>query len=144
MMGCFVKIINGWILVTVFTKGSVLDVWLGSEYVSNYAGFFSIIFNWGYHFEFSKKFSNLISISIYRVYKYIVYISISSKNFFFFCNSFLFETCWNLTSGQVAASLLLTWNMATCISTASTSDNNDQANTIGRTYTHWPVLDWTR
>ena len=33
------KIVNGWIPLTFFAKSSVLDVWLGSEYVSVYLGF---------------------------------------------------------------------------------------------------------
>ena len=30
----FAKIVNGWEKLTIFPKSSILDVWLGSEYVS--------------------------------------------------------------------------------------------------------------
>ena len=53
--------------LTIFAKSSILDVLLGSEYVSNYLGVFSITMNWGYHFEHSKNRSNLMSI----LFKYL-------------------------------------------------------------------------
>ena len=34
----FAEQINGWILLTIFAKGSILDVWLDPEYVSDYEG----------------------------------------------------------------------------------------------------------
>ena len=55
------KLVDGWIPLTVFAKSFLLDVWLGSEYVSHYPGTFSIIVNWNYHFESSKHLSNVIS-----------------------------------------------------------------------------------
>ena len=39
----FTKIANGWILLTVFEKSSILEVWVGSEYVSHYQVVFSLI-----------------------------------------------------------------------------------------------------
>ena len=63
----FAKIDKGWIALTAFTKRSVLDVWLGSEYVSDYSGVFFIIIIWGCHFESSKNVSNLMSI----LFKYL-------------------------------------------------------------------------
>ena len=60
-MKCHAKIVNGsWIQATIFTKSSILDVSLGSEYASDYLEAFSIIMYWGFHFEFFKNFSNLI------------------------------------------------------------------------------------
>ena len=35
-MKCFAKIVNGWKLLTFLVKGSILDVWQGSEYASVY------------------------------------------------------------------------------------------------------------
>ena len=63
----FAKIDKGWIPLTVFTKCSVLDAWLGSEYVSDYSVVFFIIIIWGCHFESSKNVSNLMSI----LFKYL-------------------------------------------------------------------------
>ena len=31
-MNCFEKVVDGFELLTIFTKHSILDVWLGSEY----------------------------------------------------------------------------------------------------------------
>ena len=39
-MKCFAKIINGWIQSTIFVENSILDVSLGSEYVSDYQKLF--------------------------------------------------------------------------------------------------------
>ena len=33
-MEFFAKIVNHWKLLIIFTKSSVLDVWVGSEYIS--------------------------------------------------------------------------------------------------------------
>ena len=44
-MKCFEKIVNGIIQSTIFAKSSILDVSLGSEYVSDYPDVFSIIIN---------------------------------------------------------------------------------------------------
>ena len=33
-IACFAKLANGWIQSTTFAKSSILDVWLGSKYVS--------------------------------------------------------------------------------------------------------------
>ena len=64
-MGRFLK--NSQRLNTVvFEKISVLDVWLGSEYVSDYPGFFPISINGGCHFESSKNISNVVSILVSR------------------------------------------------------------------------------
>ena len=60
---CFAKIANGSIQSTIFAKSSILDVSLGSEYVSVYLGdFFVININGGFYFESFRIFSNLISI----------------------------------------------------------------------------------
>ena len=48
--------------VNFFTESSILDVSLGSEHVSDYPKFFSIIIKWRFHFEFFMNVSNLISI----------------------------------------------------------------------------------
>ena len=61
-MKCFAKIVNGWIQSTIFVENSILDVSLGSEYVSDYPEAFSIIINWRFHFESFMNVSNLISI----------------------------------------------------------------------------------
>ena len=36
MIELFPKIINGWNLLTIFTKSFILDIWQGSEYTSEY------------------------------------------------------------------------------------------------------------
>ena len=64
---CFAKIVSGWIQSTIFAKSFILDLLLGSEYVSDYVGGFSIIMNWGCHFECSKNLSNVMSI----LFKYL-------------------------------------------------------------------------
>ena len=46
-MECFAKLINDWIHSTKFGKSYILDVLLGSECVSDYLWFFSIIMGWG-------------------------------------------------------------------------------------------------
>ena len=61
-MKCFAKILIGWIQSLLFAESSILDVLLGSEYISDYPEVFSIIINWGFHFESFINFSNLISI----------------------------------------------------------------------------------
>ena len=61
---------------------SILDVSLGSEYVSDYPEAFSIIINWGFYFEFFINFSNLISILL----KYLEQESFP-----------VFQTCQNFT-----------------------------------------------
>ena len=33
-MECFAKIVNGFYMLTVFTKRFILDIWQGSEYAS--------------------------------------------------------------------------------------------------------------
>ena len=66
-MECFAKIVHGWIQSTIFAISSILDVLLGSEYVSDYLGVFYIIMNWSCHFESSKNLSNLMSI----LFKYL-------------------------------------------------------------------------
>ena len=58
----FAKIVNGWIQPTILAECSILDVSLGSEYVSDYPGAFYIIINWSFNFESFMNFSNLISI----------------------------------------------------------------------------------
>ena len=60
-MKCFNEIVNGWIQSTIFAKSSILDVSLGSKYVSDYPDDFSFI-DWGFQFEYLKNFFNLISI----------------------------------------------------------------------------------
>ena len=35
-MELFMEIVNGWKLLTIFAKSSILDIWLGSEYASVY------------------------------------------------------------------------------------------------------------
>ena len=42
---CFAKTVKGWIQSTIFEESSILDVLLGSEYVSDYPEAFSIIIN---------------------------------------------------------------------------------------------------
>ena len=74
----FSEIVNDWIPLTV-AKNFLLDVWRGF----NYSGFYSIIINWGCHFESSKNLSNVISILL----KYL------EENFFFRCNRIMFQTC---------------------------------------------------
>ena len=66
-MKCFAKIVNGWIQSTIFVESSILDVSLDSEYVSDYLEAFSIIINWGFHFEYFMIFFNFISI----LFKYL-------------------------------------------------------------------------
>ena len=56
-----------------FAKSSILDVSLGSEYVSDYPEAFPIIINGGFHFESFRNFSNLFSI--------LLVSSIWSRNF---------------------------------------------------------------
>ena len=58
----FSKMVNGWILLTFFAKNFILDVWLGSEHVSDYPGIFSIIVKWNYHAQPSKHLFNVISV----------------------------------------------------------------------------------
>ena len=65
------KIVNGWIQSTIFAEKSILDVSLGSEYVSDYPEALSIIINWQFNFEFSWMFL------IWLVF----YLSISSRRF---------------------------------------------------------------
>ena len=128
-MESFVKTLNGWIPLIVFTKNFVLHVWLVSEYASDYPKFFLIIISWGCHFESSKNLSNVISIS----FKYL------EQKFLFRCNRIIFQTCSNLTMRNlndvnkvVLASVSLTWDMLTFVSTVSTSENNHQANTVAK------------
>ena len=66
-MECFAKIVNGWVQSTIFAKSFILNLLLGSEYVSDYLGVFSIIMNWGCHFESSKNLSNVMSV----LFKYL-------------------------------------------------------------------------
>ena len=81
------KIVSAWIQWTVFAKSSILDVWQGSKYVSDYLGAFCIIINWGYQLESFKNLSNLISI----LFKYI------EHKLSFTCNKVIFKTCQNFT-----------------------------------------------
>ena len=63
-MVSFAKKVNDWMLLTIFGKSSILDAWMGSEYISDYQGVLSvIIINWYCHFESSKNLSNPINIS---------------------------------------------------------------------------------
>ena len=39
----FTIIVNGWIQSIIFPKSSTLDVWLGSEFVSDYQGAFILL-----------------------------------------------------------------------------------------------------
>ena len=50
-MKCFAKIVNGWIQSTIFRESSILDISLGSDYVSDYSEAFAVIINSGFHFE---------------------------------------------------------------------------------------------
>ena len=59
---CFAKMVTGWTQITIFAKTFILDVWLDSEYVSDYPGAFSIIINWCCHFESFENLFNLMSI----------------------------------------------------------------------------------
>ena len=61
-----------------FAKSSILDVSLGSEYVSDYSEGFSIIINRGFHSESFRNFSNLFSI--------LLVLSIGSRKFPVRCN----------------------------------------------------------
>ena len=47
---------------STFASSSIIDVSLGSEFVSDYLEAFSIIINWRFHFESFMNVSNLISI----------------------------------------------------------------------------------
>ena len=47
-MKCFPKIANGWAQSTIFAKSFILDVSLGSQYVSDYPEVFSIITEWDF------------------------------------------------------------------------------------------------
>ena len=58
----FAKILSGFILLTVFVNISILDTWLGSEYVCDISGLFCIIRNGDSHFESFKNISNVISV----------------------------------------------------------------------------------
>ena len=42
----FGQIVNGWIQSIKFAKSSILDVWISSEYMSDYIGPFTIVINW--------------------------------------------------------------------------------------------------
>ena len=39
-----VKIVNGWKVLTIFAKSTVLDVWLGSEYASDWSSLYDKAF----------------------------------------------------------------------------------------------------
>ena len=71
----------------MFSKSSILDVLLGSEYVCENLEVFLIIMNWGCHFESSKNLSNLMNI----LFKYL------EQKFSSWCNKVMFETCQNFT-----------------------------------------------
>ena len=67
----------------------------------------------------------------------VSYLNISSRNLLFRCNRITSETCSNLTMWNqngadkvILVSFLLTWNVVTCGSTVSNSDN-DQVNNVG-------------
>ena len=77
-MKCFPKIVNSWIQSTIFAKSSILDISLGSEYVSDYPEALSIVINWGFYFESFRNFSNLFSI--------LLVLSISNRKFHIRCN----------------------------------------------------------
>ena len=61
-MKCLAKIVNSWIQSTIFAESSILDVSLGSEYISDYLEAFSIITDWHFQFESFMNVFNLISI----------------------------------------------------------------------------------
>ena len=44
-MDCFSKILNGWKLLFIIAKRSILDVWQGSEYISANRGVFMTFSN---------------------------------------------------------------------------------------------------
>ena len=72
---------------TMFSKSSILDVLLGSEYVCEYLEVFPIIMNWGCHFASFKNLSNLMNI----LFKYL------EQKFSLWCNKVMFETCQKFT-----------------------------------------------
>ena len=92
--------------------------------------FFSVIIDWGCYFEASKNVSNVICV----LFEYLV-----SSNLIFKCHKTKFQTClslniWNHSNVDtfVQVSSLLTWDTLTHVSTVSTSENDYQANTVGK------------
>ena len=86
----FAKIDKGWIPLTVFTKCSVLDAWLGSEYVSDYSVVFLLL-----SFE-------AVTLNLPRMFQiwWVFYLNISSWNLLLTCNNIMFQTCSNWKKGS--------------------------------------------
>lgn len=70
---------------------------------------------------------------------FVFYLSILSSNLIFKCHKTKFQTCsslniWNHSNVDtfVQVSSLLTWDTLTHVSTVSTSENDYQANTVGK------------
>ena len=80
----FVKTVNGWIHSTNFAEASILYVWLGFEYISDYLEVFSIIVNWSYHFE------SLVLPWTFLIWL-VFHLSISCRSFPFSYNKVMFE-----------------------------------------------------
>ena len=65
-MELFAKIVNGWKPLFIFTKGSILDLWLGSEYTSEQiilSVYIVCFMVQGYNYSTFKNESNLLSSS---------------------------------------------------------------------------------
>ena len=73
---------------SVFTKSSILDIWLGSQQESDYPGIFLLL-------EIQTSTSNLPRIFLMRL---VFYLSISSRKFLFSCSRIMFQTYLNLTT----------------------------------------------
>ena len=126
-MECFAKIANGWILLTVFTKSFILDV-LISCWIRPWLSLMFLLL--------SIETATLNLPGIFLIWS-VSYLNISCRNLLFRCNRITSETCSNLTMRNqngvdklILVSFLLTWNVVTCGSTVSTSDN-DQVNNVG-------------
>ena len=100
----FTKIVNRWILLSIFTRSSILDVWLSFESVPDYYWDFFCYYQLGCYSESFNNYSNVIRI--------------------------LYKTCQNRPMRDqkgfdkvVLVSFLLTWNKFTRGKGVSTSEN---------------------